>query len=80
MNERAECHSWARRFAFRWGRERRRFQLTRPRVKAALGPYAPESVKVALLSDFHYDPLREAEHIRLAVEMVNAESPDLALL
>lgn len=80
MNERAECYSWARRFAFRWGRERRRFQLTRPRIEAALGPNAPESVRIALLSDFHFDPLREAGHVRRAVEMVNAESPDLALL
>ena len=81
MNEEArECYPRAQRLPLRWGRERHRVELTRPEITASLGMAAPESIRVALLSDFHFDPLREADHIRRCVDLANAERPDLVLL
>lgn len=80
MDEPRECFSWATRLAPRWGGERHRIEVTRPKLDVPLGSAAPALTRVALLSDFHYDPLREADHVRRCVELTNAESPDLVLL
>lgn len=60
--------------------ERHSFEVTRPRVAVDLGPLAPRKVRVALLSDFHYDPLFEIDYFKACVDRVNQERPDVVLL
>jgi len=60
--------------------ERHLEEVTHPRTFAHLGPYAPKSVKIALLSDFHFDPLNEAEFFARCVERTNRHKPDIVLL
>ena len=60
--------------------ERHRVEITRPQLDLDLGPASPSKLRVALLGDFHYDPLCEGEFIRHCVDLCNAERPDIILL
>jgi predicted MPP superfamily phosphohydrolase len=50
------------------------------RLALDLGPEGPVRLRVATLSDFHYDPLCEGEYLERVVAETNALRPDLILL
>lgn len=60
--------------------ERRKVEITRKQIALDLGPESPKSLRIALLSDFHFDPLHETEFADRWVALANEEKPDLALL
>lgn len=60
--------------------ERHWIEIVRHRLPIALGPSAPPALRVALLTDFHYDPLFEGAFFESAVALANRERPDLILL
>ncbi len=60
--------------------ERRWIEVTRPKLDVKLGAEAPERLRVALLADFHFDPLCEADYARDYVRLTNLAKPDLVLL
>jgi hypothetical protein len=60
--------------------ERHWIEVTRRRLEICLGPAAPSRIRVALLTDFHYDPLYEGDFFERIVAATNAERPDLILL
>ena len=53
--------------------------VTRPEIEVELGSQAPRELRIALLSDFHYDPWDEAEFLERCVELTNLEAPNLTL-
>ena len=60
--------------------ERHWIEVTRCELRLDLGPSAPPKVRVALLTDFHYDPLLEGDFFERIVALTNGERPDLTLL
>ena len=60
--------------------ERHWVEVTRRRLPLDLGPGGPKQLRVALLTDFHYDPMLEGEFFERIVTLTNAERPDLILL
>lgn len=54
--------------------------IVRKEVFLKRWPARMDGFKIALLSDFHYDPIFSIHPIQSAVEMVNRVRPDLALL
>lgn len=67
-------------FADRCFPERLTFEVTRTALSLDLGPEAPRNLRVGLLSDFHYDPLREADFVRQYIAKANEQDLDLVLL
>jgi len=64
----------------RWTGERHRVEVERHTLEVDLGEETPDSLRVGLMSDFHYDPLCEDEFVGRCVELANQEEPDLVLL
>jgi predicted MPP superfamily phosphohydrolase len=60
--------------------ERHWTEVTRTRLRLDLGPDGPTSLRIALLTDFHYDPLEEGDYFARIVAATNAQHPDLVLL
>jgi hypothetical protein len=60
--------------------ERHKIEVTFPTLRVPLGPFAPKQVRVGLLGDFHYDPLREAQFVARCIELTNRLEPDVIFL
>jgi len=60
--------------------ERHWTEATVTRINLDLGPDGPRRLRVAALSDFHYDPLCEGAFLARVVTETNALRPDLILL
>ncbi len=60
--------------------ERHRIVVERHNLKLSLGPKAPRQIRAVALSDFHYDPLHEAEYVEECVRQTNALQPDVIFL
>jgi len=60
--------------------EPNRPQLVRQQLTLARWPTAFNDYKIAVLSDFHYDPVFSAHPLRAAIPMVNALRPDMIVL
>ncbi len=60
--------------------ERHWLETTTTRLAVDLGPEGPRALRVALLSDLHYDPLLEGDYIQEVVRLTYAARPDLILL
>ncbi len=55
-------------------------QLVRQEITLARWPVALDNYKIALLSDFHYDPVFSVHPLTAAIPIVNALQPDLIVL
>ncbi len=60
--------------------ERHWTEVTKRRFGIDLGVDGPRRLRIAVLTDFHYDPLLEGEFFERVVAETNAEQPDLILL
>jgi len=60
--------------------EPNRPQLVRQELELARWPGALDNFKIAVLSDFHYDPVFSVHPLRAAIPTVNALQPDLIAL
>jgi len=60
--------------------EPNRPQLVRKELALPRWPEALDNYKIALLSDFHYDPVFSVHPLRAAIPVVNALRPDLIAL
>jgi uncharacterized protein len=60
--------------------EPNRPQLVRQELALARWPAALEGYKIAVLSDFHYDPVFSVHPLRAAIPIVNGLHPDLIAL
>jgi uncharacterized protein len=60
--------------------EPNRPQLVRQELALARWPAALDGYKIALLSDFHYDPVFSVHPLRAVIPIVNALQPDLIAL
>ena len=60
--------------------ERHWTEVTKRRFRIDLGVDGPSRLRIAVLTDFHYDPLLEGEFFERVVAETNAEQPDLILL
>lgn len=60
--------------------ERHWTEVTETTLPTNLGENGPQRLRVAVLTDFHYDPLHEAEFFARIVAETNATGPDLVLL
>lgn len=60
--------------------EPNRPQLVYRELALARWPAALDGYKIAVLSDFHYDPLFSVHPLRAAIPVVNAQKPDLIVL
>ena len=60
--------------------ERHWTEVTTSRLTPDLGPGGPRRLRLAVLTDFHYDPLCEGEFMEKIVAETNAAKPDLVLL
>jgi predicted MPP superfamily phosphohydrolase len=65
---------------YAWGIEPRRLELTRQTLVCPRLPGALDGLRVAVLSDIHYDPDWQEQAVRNAIAAANAENPDLILL
>lgn len=66
--------------ADRWGGERHLVEITTPSLSLDLGRDAPARVRIALLADFHYDPLHEAAYFQSCTTRTRDLQPDLVFL
>jgi predicted MPP superfamily phosphohydrolase len=60
--------------------ERHRLERFEVELSTDLGAAAPAEVRLALLADFHFDPLCEVEFMARCVDTANELEPDLVLL
>ncbi len=60
--------------------EPNRPQLVRRDIRLPRWPAALDNYKIAVLSDFHYDPIFSVHPLRAAIPVVNALQPDLIAL
>jgi len=60
--------------------ERHWTEVTTTHLTPDLGPGGPKRLRLAVLTDFHYDPLCEGEFMEKVVAQTNAAKPDLILL
>jgi len=60
--------------------ERHWTEVTTRRLHVDLGIAGPSQLRIAVLTDFHYDPLLEGEFFERVVTETNATKPDLILL
>lgn len=64
----------------RWPGERHQLEITTPIIRVDLGQTAPEQFRVALLADFHYDPLHELGFFESCIATARDLAPDLVCL
>jgi uncharacterized protein len=60
--------------------ERHRISVERHETKLALGARGPQKLRIASLTDFHFDPLHEVDFVAAVVAKTNELKPDLILL
>jgi predicted MPP superfamily phosphohydrolase len=53
--------------------------IERPKVKMRGLPAALEGLKIVALSDFHLHPFTKLPHVQKAIELANAQKPDLVV-
>ncbi len=61
----------------RWIGERHQVEIARSTLTLCLGPAAPARIRIALLADFHYDPLCEASYFQECADAVSRQDCDL---
>lgn len=74
------CQSMLRRATDHLIGERHHLEITQPVLSIDLGAAAPDSFRIGLLADFHYDPLHEAAYFKKVVDSLNELAPDLVFL
>ena len=60
--------------------ERHRVRVETHQVRLALGDDGPRQFRAVALSDFHYDPLHEADYVARCVDLANGLKPDVVFL
>ena len=65
---------------YAWGIEPRRLEVTRRTMVTPRLPGSLDGLRVAVLTDIHYNPEWQEQSMRNAIEAANAEKPDLIFL
>lgn len=60
--------------------ERHRVEVEQHQIKLALGDRAPARLRAVAMSDFHFDPLCEADYVAKCVSIANTLAPDVIFL
>ena len=66
--------------AYAWGIEPKRLEITRRTLELPRLPGALDGLRIAVLSDIHYEPDWQEPLLREAIHAVNAENVDLVAL